>query len=136
MLRTIMGSGRKYINEEGRVEDYVEWVQRATRDVERLMAKYCISDWISLQRKWMWQWAGKVARATDGRWSHEMLHWELSGSRRVGRPRARWTDELSYFLRYKLGDNIENAKWLKIASNVTRWNSLQEEFSTFRAEPS
>jgi hypothetical protein len=133
MLRMITSSGRKYMDEGGRVEDYIEWVQRATRDVERLMDKYCINDWINLQRQRMWQWAGKVARATDGRWSHEVLHWELLGTRRLGRPRARWTDELLLFLQQKLGKNVEGAEWVKHARNVALWSSWQAEFSTIQS---
>ncbi|XP_047543296.1 uncharacterized protein LOC125075632 [Vanessa atalanta] len=42
-----------------------------------------------------WQWAGHVCRRTDGRWSRRVLEWRPRiGKRSVGRPPARWTDDL------------------------------------------
>ncbi|CAH0731533.1 unnamed protein product, partial [Brenthis ino] len=42
-----------------------------------------------------WKWAGHVARRTDGRWSRSVLEWRPRlGQRSVGRPAARWTDDL------------------------------------------
>ena len=45
--------------------------------------------------KLKWQWAGHVARRTDGRWSTRVLEWRpRTGKRSVGRPPARWSDDL------------------------------------------
>ncbi|CAH2211069.1 jg15741 [Pararge aegeria aegeria] len=41
------------------------------------------------------QWAGHVCRRTDGRWGRRILEWRPRiGKRSVGRPPARWTDDL------------------------------------------
>ncbi|CAH2227233.1 jg23093 [Pararge aegeria aegeria] len=45
--------------------------------------------------KLKWQWAGHVCRRTDGRWGRRVLEWRPRiGKRSVGRPPARWTDDL------------------------------------------
>ncbi|CAH2267506.1 jg22594 [Pararge aegeria aegeria] len=42
-----------------------------------------------------WQWAGHIARRTDGRWSLKVLEWRpRTGKRSVGRPPTRWIDEI------------------------------------------
>ncbi|KAI8437485.1 hypothetical protein MSG28_011804 [Choristoneura fumiferana] len=42
-----------------------------------------------------WQWAGHIARRTDGRWCQEVLEWRpRTGRRAVGRPPTRWSDDL------------------------------------------
>jgi hypothetical protein len=39
-----------------------------------------------------WQWAGHIARRTDGRWGGKVLEWRpRTGRRSVGRPPTRWT---------------------------------------------
>jgi hypothetical protein len=44
-----------------------------------------------------WQWAGHITRRTDNRWSKRVLEWRpcaRPGKRSVGRPQARWSDDL------------------------------------------
>ena len=59
MMRMIVGTRRKYMDENKTPETYVEWVQRATREAENMMDKYSIQDWITLQRRRLW---GSVPR--------------------------------------------------------------------------
>ena len=48
--------------------------------------------------KLKWQWAGHIARRTDGRWGGKVLEWRpRTGRRSVGRPPARWTDDLDSY---------------------------------------
>ncbi|CAH2244793.1 jg5144 [Pararge aegeria aegeria] len=43
--------------------------------------------------KLKWQWAGHIARRTDGRWGLKVLEWRLrTGKRGVDRPPTRCTD--------------------------------------------
>ncbi|CAH2238606.1 jg1148 [Pararge aegeria aegeria] len=45
--------------------------------------------------KLKWQWAGHIARRTDGRWGLKVLEWRpRTGKRSVGRPQTRWTDDI------------------------------------------
>jgi hypothetical protein len=135
MLRMMLSSKRKYKDNERTVEDYVEWIQRATREVEATMAVYGIQDWVGQQRLRLWQWAGKVARMRDSRWTHEILHWELLGSRPQGRPRIRWLDQFLPFLENKLGRKLQEAEWIEIATDRCNWDSWQGDFVNFSAEP-
>ncbi|CAH2231720.1 jg14303 [Pararge aegeria aegeria] len=45
--------------------------------------------------KLKWQWASHVCRRTDGLWGRRVLEWRPRIDKRsVGRPPARWTDDL------------------------------------------
>ena len=139
MMRMILGTCRKPGGNNGtdELETYVEWVQRATKEAERLMEKYNVREWTWQQRDRLWRWASKVAHSKDGRWSHEVLHWDPIGQRPKGRPRARWTDQLTSFLKRKLGRDIGAYDWIELAKNSKIWKDLREEFCNFQsAEPS
>jgi hypothetical protein len=42
-----------------------------------------------------WQWGGHISRRTDNRWGKRVLEWrQRLGKRSVGRPQARWSDDL------------------------------------------
>jgi hypothetical protein len=42
-----------------------------------------------------WQWAGHISRRTDNCWGKRVLEWRPHlGKRSVGRPEARWSDDL------------------------------------------
>ncbi|CAB3231006.1 unnamed protein product [Arctia plantaginis] len=67
-----------------------------------------------------WQWAGHIARRTDGRWGSKVLQWRpRTGKRSVGRPPTRWTDDL-----VKVAGN----RWMQAAINRPRWKSLGEAY--------
>ncbi|CAH2245003.1 jg6943 [Pararge aegeria aegeria] len=66
---------------------------RIRNDEIRRRAK--VSDIAQRISKLKWQWAGLVCRRTDGRWGRRVLEWRPRiGKRSVGRPPARWTDDL------------------------------------------
>ncbi|CAH2211469.1 jg22874 [Pararge aegeria aegeria] len=45
--------------------------------------------------KLKWQWAGHIARRTDGRWGLKVLEWRSrTGNRSACRPLTRWTDDI------------------------------------------
>ncbi|CAH2234748.1 jg20975 [Pararge aegeria aegeria] len=55
-----------------------------------------VVDIAQLVAKLKWQWAGHIARRTDGRWGLKVLEWRpRNGKRSVGRPPTRWTDDIS-----------------------------------------
>ncbi|CAH2099084.1 unnamed protein product [Euphydryas editha] len=59
--------------------------------------------------KLKWQGAGHVCRRTDGRWSKRILEWRPRiGKLSVGRPRARWKNDLS---------KVAGGGWMRIAEN-------------------
>ncbi|KAJ8726778.1 hypothetical protein PYW08_007034 [Mythimna loreyi] len=76
-----------------------EEMRRRTRvtDISRRIAKL------------KWQWAGHIARRTDGRWGRKVLEWRPRTKRRsFGRPPTRWTDDLV---------RITGTRWMRVAQN-------------------
>ena len=70
--------------------------------------------------KLKWQWAGHIARRTDGRWGRKVLEWRPHiGKRSVGRPATRWTDDLI---------QVAGRRWMQAASNRYFWKSMEEAY--------
>ncbi|RVE40503.1 hypothetical protein evm_014848 [Chilo suppressalis] len=68
-----------------------------------------------------WQWAGHVARRTDGRWGGKVLEWRpRTGRRSVGRPPTRWTDDLV---------KVAGSRWMRVAQDRSVWRSLGEAYA-------
>ena len=68
--------------------------------------------------KLKWQWAGHIVRRSDGRWGKKLLEWRPRTSKRsVGRPPARWTDDLV---------KIAGSRWMQVAMDRSRWRSIGE----------
>eukprot|EP00973_Karenia_brevis_P079586 11042333-Karenia_brevis.AAC.1 len=47
------------LQEEANLEDYTEWVRRATHIAEGEWKRAGLEDWVTMQRRWAWRWAGK-----------------------------------------------------------------------------
>eukprot|EP00973_Karenia_brevis_P023276 3205690-Karenia_brevis.AAC.1 len=78
---------------EHELENYVDWIRRATHIAENAMSKAKVEDWVSKQRRLKWSWAGHIARRQDHRWSSEVLTWTVTGGYRMpGHPVRRWQD--------------------------------------------
>ncbi|KAI8433376.1 hypothetical protein MSG28_015417 [Choristoneura fumiferana] len=60
-----------------------------------------------------WQWAGHIARRTDGRWGQKILEWP------VGRPPTRWSDDLV---------KIAGSRWMRKAQDRSEWRALGEAY--------
>eukprot|EP00973_Karenia_brevis_P039195 5413386-Karenia_brevis.AAC.1 len=87
---------------EAGLEAYVDWIRRATRISEGQFQKAGLEDWVQLQRRWKFRWAGHTARREDGRWAKAVLSWQPSkGSRGPGHPTRRWGDALDGFFSYQ-----------------------------------
>lgn len=70
--------------------------------------------------KLKWQWAGHVCRRTDGRWSRRVLEWRPRlGKRSVGRPPARWTDDLR---------KVAGTGWMRTAEDRDLWRKVGEAY--------
>ena len=87
---------------------------------EVLRHKTKVTDIVQICSKLKWQWAGHVCRRTDDRWSRKVLEWRPRvGKRRVGRPPARWTDDLK---------KVAGSGWMKKAGDRALWRSLGEAY--------
>ncbi|KAI8439116.1 hypothetical protein MSG28_012974 [Choristoneura fumiferana] len=71
---------------------------------------------IDMELREKWQWAGHIARRTDGRWGRKLLEWRPRiGKRSVGRPPTRWTDDLV---------KAAGVRWMQAAANRSNWRSV------------
>jgi hypothetical protein len=58
-----------------------------------------------------WQWASHISRRADIRWGKRVLEWRPRlGKRSVGRPRARWSDDLR---------RTAGRSWMRLAEDRT-----------------
>ncbi|KAA5634901.1 hypothetical protein F3G63_34400 [Pseudomonas aeruginosa] len=63
-----------------------------------------------------WQWAGHICRASDARWGRKVLEWRpRMGTRSVGRPPTRWTDDLV---------RTAGSRWMRKAEDRIMWKAL------------
>lgn len=67
-----------------------------------------------------WNWAGHVARVTDGRWTKKILQWRprVEAYRNRGRPPTRWSDDIR-----RLAGN-----WMLMAQDRKEWQNMREAF--------
>ena len=112
MLRWMFGARRR--NDE----EWVDFIRRATHDSEASASEHGACDWMFLQRKRKWQFAGSTARRTDGRWSTRLLAWRphhrCEPFRRVGRPVTRWDDDIV---------KVAGVNWVEHARDEVLWNA-------------
>ena len=86
------------------------WIRQQT-EVEDVIAHIKLSKW---------RWAGHLARRSDGRWTKLTTLWKPeTGSRRRGRPHARWQDELV---------NATGGRWWRKARDREDWKIRGEAF--------
>ena len=122
ILRYVFRIHRRRIGEDAdAMEDWVDFVRRAAHRVDELSAEMGMGDWIDIYRKRKWRFAGKQARAEDGRWSLKVLQRRTEGyARDPGRPKTRWADQIE---RFAGGD------WMTLALDEDRWDFLTECFA-------
>ena len=70
MLRQILGTRRNMVG--GQLEEWVDWIIRATEVAEQAMRAFEVPDWVDEVQKRRFRWAGHVARRNDGRWTREV----------------------------------------------------------------
>jgi hypothetical protein len=65
-----------------------------------------------------WQWVGHISRITDNRWGKRVLEWRPRlGRFSVGRPQARWSDDLC---------RTAGRSWMRVAEDRPRWQEIGE----------
>ena len=91
---------------------------------EEIRRRTKVADIAQRISKLKWQWAGHIARRTDGRWGRKVLEWRpRTGKRSVGRPPTRWTDDLI---------KTAGSRWMQAAYNRSYWKSIGPMFSSGR----
>ena len=102
-------------------EEWEVYMRRSTYRLKAIMVKHNVEDWVKLQRKRKWRFAGKTALFQDGRWSRRIFEWRpaLHGHRRVGAPNTRWEDDIVEHV----GGN-----WTQIATDTQLWGLMENAF--------
>ena len=120
MLRYVFRIFRKKLGSDAE-EEWVSFLQRAARTVELLSEKHKMQDWVETSLRRKWQLAGRLAVASDDRWSRLVLEWRpnIGYGRLPGRPATRWTDQLECFA---------GGDWQSVATDRQLWRLLQEAF--------
>ena len=70
--------------------------------------------------KLKWQWAGHICRRTDNRWGRRVLEWRPRlGKRSVGRPWARWSDDIR---------KVAGSGWKRKTEDRVEWRAIGEAY--------
>ena len=131
-------------NNTEHLEPWADWIRRTTHEAERRMKELRLDDWVSLHRKRKWRWAQKVATSHTHNWCIHALTWEpghrvLSSnySRRVGRPKLRWTDDVRSHISERVYNSpapaslharLDNGTWIHHAQDGELWDRLEHSF--------
>ena len=108
------------------LEDWVDWIRRSTAFAEQQLEKAHITDWVTEQRKRYWQFAGRMARHSDGRWSNAVLTWKPQGWRHAGSPCKRWSDDKVKYHTHDFGGSRND--WIISAQDLQTWEELENRF--------
>ena len=109
------------------VENWIDWIKRATGIAEGILEKCRLEDWIAGQRRRLYRWAGHQARLQDNRWSSLVLAWQpTDGKRSAGHPRRRWVDRLNRFFLKEHG--LDRHMWMTIAQCRDTWKTYEDDF--------
>ena len=86
---------------------------------EDLRKRTDVTDVVDKIRTLKWDWAGHVARMSDGRWTKRLLEWrQRLDKRSKERPPTRWTDELKRFA----------GNWIQKAQDRKEWAEIGEAY--------
>ena len=68
-----------------------------------------------------WEWGGHISRVKDGRWGKIILDWFPAEKRKRGRQKARWSDDITDFIKSK--------HFTKVAQDRAEWARIKESFA-------
>ncbi|CAH2208128.1 jg27685 [Pararge aegeria aegeria] len=87
---------------------------------EEILRRTRVTDIAQRVAKLKWQWAGHIARRSDGRWDLKVLEWRpRAGKRSVRRPPTRRKDDIR---------RVAGRRWRQAAQDRVLWNSLQKTY--------
>ena len=125
MLRLVCQVRRKTMR-DGTLEEWVDWIKRATHFAEDILRQSVWESWVLSQRRRKWRWAGRVARLNDNRWTQQVLLWEpQTGKRRVGRPCLRWAEVITSF--FDSFERMSGSDWFLYAQSPEDWKALEDQ---------
>ena len=119
------------------LEEWPEYIKRATTTAENLLARLQIPSWLTIYFQRKWRWAARVAAQPPTRWTRlsalwqPQLHDRRITSRRQARPHMRWADDLHAFLltiESHPTSSVSTPRWLEAATNQIEWSQLEASF--------
>ena len=93
-----------------------EWKSRTNRELEELSKGENTVKWIKGQRI---SWLGHLERMEEDRIPKKIFTQEVEGTRRRGRPRKRWKEEVERDLRV-----LRVRRWRELVADRTKWKDI------------
>jgi len=90
-----------------------EWKSRTNRELEKMSKGEIIEKWIKGQRL---NWLGQLERMEEDRTPKKIFTQELEGTRRKGRPRKRWKEEVERDLQV-----LGVRRWRELVAHRKKW---------------
>jgi len=93
-----------------------EWKCRTNRELEEMRKGENIVKWIKGQRI---SWLGHLDRLKEDRMSKKIFIQDLEGTRRRGRPRRRWKEEVERDLQV-----LGVRRWTELVADRKKWKDI------------
>jgi len=93
-----------------------EWKSRTNRELEEMGKRENIVKWIKGQKI---SWLCPLERMEDDRMPKKIFTQELEGTRRRGRPRKRWKDEVERDLQV-----LGVRRWTELVADRKKWKDI------------
>ena len=93
-----------------------EWKSRTNRELEEMSKGENIVKWIKGQRI---NWLGHLERMEEDRMPKKVFTQELEGTRRRGRPRKRWKEEVERDLQV-----LGMKRWRELVADIKKWRDI------------
>ena len=124
------GTGQTLVSDT--VENWVDWIKRATEIVDNHLDKLHIENWCVAWRRKVWRYAARVASMPAERWALKSVLWPAADDprargRRQHRPKKRWADDIVLFLK-DAGHNVDATSWVDTAKDSDFWEGLEQGF--------
>ena len=97
-------------------EDWIEHINRSTKEAEEHVEKHKTKCWIEVHRRQKWRMARRIITLPAKRWNRRVFNWhpELDTSirarRQVGRPKRTWEDDLNEFMKNEEGQGKDKGR--------------------------
>jgi len=93
-----------------------EWKSRTNRELEEMSKGENVVKWIKGQRI---RWLGHLARMEEDRMPKNTFTQEMEGTRRRGRPRKRWKEEVERDLQVQ-----GVTRWRELVADRKKWKDI------------
>ena len=122
---------------EDNLGDWIEHVERSTREADEKMMTHETVNWVETQKKLKWRQALRKATQSQERWTKKAAEWNAGlnkstkTQKRAGRPAKRWEDDLNDFVKDEATEAIQSnglkndTAWFPAATNADDWKERQ-----------